>query len=80
MSLKECTVSMVGQDGQAHEAAVEAASLFDAAALALEQWSRDAVEALTGIEPALPDELSDRAQDAWEPLIAIAELVATNSV
>jgi hypothetical protein len=38
MSLKECTVSMVGQDGQTHEAAVEAASLFDAADRA--QWTR----------------------------------------
>jgi hypothetical protein len=38
MSLKECTVSMVGQDGQTHEAAVEAASLFDAADRALQQW------------------------------------------
>jgi hypothetical protein len=36
MSLKECTVSMVGEDGQMHEAAVEAASLFDAADRALQ--------------------------------------------
>ena len=40
MSLKECTVSMVGQDGRTYETAVEASSLFDAAARALEQWSR----------------------------------------
>ena len=40
MSLKECTVSMVGQDGRTYETTVEAASLFDAAARALEQWSR----------------------------------------
>ena len=31
MSLEECTISMVGQGGQTHETAVEAASLFDAA-------------------------------------------------
>ena len=31
MSLKECTVSMVGQDGQTYETTVEASSLFDAA-------------------------------------------------
>jgi hypothetical protein len=31
---------MVGQGGQTHETAVEAASLFDAADRALEQWSR----------------------------------------
>ena len=34
----------------------------------------DAVEALTDAEPVLPDALSDRAQDHWEPLLAIAEL------
>jgi uncharacterized protein DUF3631 len=28
---------------------------------------------LDGYEPELPDELSDRAQDAWEPLLAIAD-------
>lgn len=27
-----------------------------------------------GMEPVLPDELSDRAQDAWEPLLAIADI------
>jgi hypothetical protein len=31
---------MVGQDGRTYETAVEAASLFDAAARALEQWAR----------------------------------------
>jgi hypothetical protein len=29
---------------------------------------------LEGYEPDLPDELSNRAQDAWEPLLAIAEI------
>jgi hypothetical protein len=38
--MKECTVSMVGKDGRTYETAVEASSLFDAAARALEQWSR----------------------------------------
>jgi hypothetical protein len=38
MSLKECTVSMVGQDGQAHEATVEAVSVFEAADGSLQQW------------------------------------------
>jgi hypothetical protein len=38
--MKDCTVSMVGQDGRTYEVAVEATSLFDAAARALEQWSR----------------------------------------
>ena len=40
MSLKDCTVSMVGQDGRMYETTVEASSLFDAAARALEQWAR----------------------------------------
>ena len=31
---------MVGQDGQTYEATVEAASLFDAAARAIERWAR----------------------------------------
>jgi hypothetical protein len=40
MSLKEYTVSMVGQDGRTYETTVEATGLFDAAVRALEQWSR----------------------------------------
>ncbi len=31
-------------------------------------------ERLTDARPALPDELDDRAQDLWEPLLAIADL------
>ena len=34
----------------------------------------EAVDALTDAEPVLPDALSDRAQDGWEPLLAIADL------
>jgi Protein of unknown function (DUF3631) len=37
-------------------------------------WAEHAVPALTDARPALPDELDDRAQDAWEPLLAIADL------
>lgn len=33
----------------------------------------DIIPALATAEPFLPDELSDRAQDNWEPLFAIAE-------
>jgi hypothetical protein len=40
MSLKECTVSMVGQDGRMYETTVEAASLFDAAGRAIRQGAR----------------------------------------
>ncbi len=31
------------------------------------------IEALAAARPELPDELADRAQDVWEPLLAIAE-------
>jgi hypothetical protein len=31
------------------------------------------LEALRASEPALPDELNDRAQDGWEPLMAVAD-------
>ncbi len=38
-------------------------------------WAGANLEALQGSEPRLPDELNDRAQDAWEALFAIADLV-----
>jgi hypothetical protein len=41
---------------------------------ALGAWASDAVGCLYAADPYLPDELSDRAQDAWEPLLAVAEL------
>ena len=41
---------------------------------ALELWRPMAVEALRAAEPVLPEELSDRAQDIWEPLVALADL------
>jgi Protein of unknown function (DUF3631) len=37
-------------------------------------WAEHRVPQLTEGRPALPDELNDRAQDAWEPLLAIADL------
>ncbi len=40
----------------------------------LESWAAASVPALRGAEPALPEELSDRAQDGAEPLLAIADL------
>ena len=39
----------------------------------LEGWGERAVEALVGADPDLPAELDDRAAEAWEPLLAIAE-------
>jgi hypothetical protein len=40
---------------------------------ALAALASDHVDALAEARPALPDELDDRAQDAWEPLLAIAD-------
>lgn len=40
---------------------------------ALEQWAASAVETLQDAEPDLPEDLSDRQMDAWEPLLAIAD-------
>jgi hypothetical protein len=39
----------------------------------LAAWARGATETLRAAEPHLPDELNDRAQDVWEPLLAIAD-------
>lgn len=41
---------------------------------ALEEWAETVAEDLAPAEPALPDELGDRAQDSWGPLLAIADL------
>ena len=48
----------------------QAAPLRDA----LEAWAKEATEGLGDAFPHLPDELSDRAADGWEPLFAIADL------
>lgn len=37
-------------------------------------WARQHVEALCDAEPETPAALNDRAADAWEPLLAIADL------
>jgi hypothetical protein len=37
------------------------------------QWAEEHVEALRAARPHLPDELNDRQQDVWEPLLAIAD-------
>lgn len=39
----------------------------------IERWATASVPQLTDAEPALPDELDDRAADVWEPLFAIAD-------
>jgi putative DNA primase/helicase len=40
----------------------------------LAAWASTAGEDLTGARPELPDELNDREQDYWEPLLAIADM------
>ena len=37
-------------------------------------WATPNFEVLREMQPALPDELDDRAQDVWEPLLAVADL------
>jgi putative DNA primase/helicase len=37
------------------------------------RWAVDRVEDLKGADPSIPDELHDRAQDNWRPLLAIAD-------
>lgn len=37
-------------------------------------WAQHHAAQLAEARPALPDELDDRAQDVWEPLLAIADL------
>jgi hypothetical protein len=41
-------------------------------------WIEPQLDFLRTVRPDLPDELDDRAQDAWEPLLAIAELAGGN--
>lgn len=38
------------------------------------RWAADNIEALRAAEPVAPEDLSDRSEDAWEPLLAIADL------
>jgi Protein of unknown function (DUF3631) len=40
----------------------------------LTDWLEPQIEELRRARPELPDELDDRAQDIWEPLLAIADL------
>ncbi len=48
-------------------------AMFTALAAKLSRFAEDYAQQVRGARPALPDELSDRAQDNWEPLLAIAE-------
>jgi hypothetical protein len=46
----------------------------DALRSRIESWVAENLDALRDANPQLPDQLSDRAQDGWEPLLAIADL------
>jgi len=41
------------------------------------RWAADNAPALTSAEPAMPEELHDRAADNWRPLLAIADLAGS---
>jgi hypothetical protein len=44
----------------------------------LASWAQDAVEELAAARPEVPEVLDDRAEEAWEPLLAIADLAGGN--
>jgi hypothetical protein len=54
----------------------EAEALAKPLRLAAAALAAEHVDELRGAEPELPDELGDRLQDVWEPLLAIADLAA----
>lgn len=51
--------------------------LFDGIASKLARFAADYAGAVVAARPALPPELNDRAQDNWEPLLAIADIAGT---
>ena len=52
--------------------------LFERLASKLARFAQDAAPAVERARPALPEELNDRAQDNWEPLLAIADYAGGN--
>jgi hypothetical protein len=52
----------------------EALGLAEPIAQELASWATDALADLESARPAMPDALDDRAEEAWEPLLAIADL------
>jgi hypothetical protein len=50
----------------------------DALRSRLAEWATVHVDELEKAEPAIPDELSDRMADSWEPLLAIADAAGGN--
>lgn len=51
-------------------------SEFEQIKQCLRRWANDHIELLMQHEPQMPDKLSDRQKDCWEPLFAIAELIS----
>lgn len=51
------------------------AGLFQTLAAKLARWAQDNCHAIGSARPHLPESLNDRAQDNWEPLLAIADRV-----
>ena len=56
----------------------EALELAEPIAQELASWAQDAVADLEAARPRMPDVLDDRAEEAWEPLFAIADLAGGN--
>ena len=50
--------------------------LFDVLRAKLARWANDGAATIHVARPSLPDVLSDRDQDNWEPLLAVADLAA----
>ncbi len=42
------------------------------------RWSADNLASLEHADPAVPDELDDRAADNWQPLLAVADLAGSS--
>jgi hypothetical protein len=42
------------------------------------RWVADNKSSLADAEPSLPEQLSDRAQDNWRPLITLADVISTD--
>jgi putative DNA primase/helicase len=52
--------------------------LFDRLASQLARFAQDASPGIGRARPSLPDSLNDRAQDNWEPLLAIADYAGSD--
>ncbi|KXO85504.1 hypothetical protein AYK86_04705 [Acinetobacter venetianus] len=48
---------------------------FDGIKQLVSEWANNHIEQLMKYEPQMPDKLSDRQKDCWEPLLSIAELL-----